>query len=75
MVDDRLLQHWTREQAARAQARAASGPTPEMGHVLHAFLQVARKRTILRVVTGSDEAARHGQVAAVGPGLRVNACP
>jgi phosphate-selective porin len=54
MVDNRLLQHWAREQVARAQARAAWEPKPEMGHVLHAFLEVARRRTPLRVVTDPE---------------------
>jgi hypothetical protein len=53
MVNDRLLEHWTRQQAVQAQVRAAWGPRPELGHVLHAYLQVVRKRTILRVVADS----------------------
>jgi hypothetical protein len=50
MVNDRLLEHWTRQQAAQAQVRAAWEPKPEIGHILHAYLQVVRRRTILRVV-------------------------
>lgn len=50
MVNDRLLEHWTRQQAVQAQVRAAWGPKPELGHALHAYLQVVRKRTNLRVV-------------------------